>query len=233
MLELLGPRQKDLLTLLLRNKSGMTVDEISQPLGITRNAVRQHLAALQLDGLVAIAASRASGGRPEQLYALTDKGKELFPRQYSLLAQLIVESLEQESGAKALGQRLRTMGANVAAQLRSQHPDLQTPQQRVLKLSELMEQLGYNTGTSAIDSGGETIEADNCAFHNLAAKNPAVCDFDLALLTGFTRLKVDHEEFLVRGGQGCRFRFVCVGKSTCPAATAARTRKAHTRKGFG
>ena len=46
MLEILGDRQKKLLQLLLKTKSGLTVDELSGPLQITRNAVRQHLAAL-------------------------------------------------------------------------------------------------------------------------------------------------------------------------------------------
>ena len=44
MLETLGSRQKQLIRLLLKGKAGMTADELSVELGITRNAVRQHLA---------------------------------------------------------------------------------------------------------------------------------------------------------------------------------------------
>ena len=92
MIEILGERQKQLLRLLLKDKAGLTADEISSALGITRNAVRQHLAALENDGLVTPGPTRPSGGRPRQLYALTAKGLEVFPRHYSWFAQLLVEA---------------------------------------------------------------------------------------------------------------------------------------------
>ena len=102
MIEVMGQRQQALLKLLLRTKSGMTVDELSQKLEVTRNAVRQHLAALENDGLIEPGISRPSGGRPEQLYVLSDKGKEIFPRQYSWLAELVIESIRDESGENEL-----------------------------------------------------------------------------------------------------------------------------------
>jgi predicted ArsR family transcriptional regulator len=208
MLELFGTRQRKLLQLLLTNKAGLSVDELAKRLEITRNAVRQHVSALENDGLVMGGATRPSGGRPEQLYHLTGKGKELFPRQYSWLAQLVMESLKKESGANGLRERLSAMGARVAEQLRAQYPGLKTRQEKVQKLSELMEQLGYNTGSSATAaSGGPVIEADNCVFHDLALKDPDVCQFDLALLSNFTDSKVDHQECMATGGHVCRFKF--------------------------
>ena len=74
MLSILGTRQQELLTMLLKNKGGLTVDELSRQLEITRNAVRQHLAALENDGLVNPGVTRTSGGRPQQIYVLTDAG---------------------------------------------------------------------------------------------------------------------------------------------------------------
>ena len=52
MLEMLGSRQKDLLVLLLKHKVGLTADDIAEQLGISRNAVRQHLAALENERLL-------------------------------------------------------------------------------------------------------------------------------------------------------------------------------------
>ena len=142
MLEILGTRQQALMRLLLKRKPGMTVEEISKALKVTRNAVRQHLAALENNGLVAPGGTRPSGGRPEQLYVLSEAGKELFPRRYSWLAQLVVESIKQESGVEGLRARLQDMGAAVAQRMRAQHPGLTTREQRVEKLSELMQDLG-------------------------------------------------------------------------------------------
>jgi len=207
MLEILGSRQKELLSLLLKNKGGLTVDELAQPLGITRNAVRQHLSALENDRLVAQGATRPSGGRPEQLYVLADKGREIFPRQYSWFAQLVVESIKQDVGSAGLRERLGAIGSAVGINLRSQYPGLQNRQQKVEKLSEVMEQMGYNTTSMTAKGEAPTIEADNCVFHNLATKNPEICEFDLALLATFTDSKVDLQECMARGGNVCRFKF--------------------------
>ena len=206
MLELLGRRQMDLLKLLLRHKNGLTVDQLGTQLQVTRNAVRQHLATLLNDGLVQTGESKATKGRPTQLYVLSEKGRELFPRQYSWLAQLMVDSVKQETGADGLRKRLSAMGAKVGAQLRAQHPMLKTRQDKVLKLAELMEGLGYSTaGTTVLDP--TVISADNCVFHDMAQKDPEVCQFDLALLSAFTDSRVDHQECMVRGGHVCRFKF--------------------------
>jgi predicted ArsR family transcriptional regulator len=206
-LEILGDRQKQLLELLLKNKAGLTVDELSTGLKITRNAVRQHLAALESDGLIALGSTRPSGGRPQQLYALTGKGKEVFPRHYSWFAQLVIEAIKREHGAEGLRERLGEIGAGVGAQLRSQSPGLETREQKVAKLAVVMDQLGYNAKTTAAGKA-PVIEADNCVFHELAVKNPEICHFDLEMMGAFTDSKVDHQECMARGGNVCRFRFI-------------------------
>ncbi|HMA07657.1 MAG TPA: methanogen output domain 1-containing protein, partial [Ramlibacter sp.] len=75
------------------------------------------------------------------------------------------------------------------------------------KLSEIMEQLGYDT--TPLQPGGvaSTIEAHNCVFHNLAMKDPEICQFDLALMSSFTDSQVDHQECMAKGANVCRFRF--------------------------
>ena len=206
-LEILGDRRKQLLRLLLQDKSGLTVGELSGRLNITRNAVRQHLAALENDKLVSSGATRPSGGRPEQLYLLTAKGREMFPRHYSWFAQLFVESVRREHGTAGLGERLAAMGSDVAAQLRSRHPSLKTRAQRVGKLAEVMDELGYNARNATAPRGAPVIEADNCVFHELAVKDPEICRFDLAMMGAFTDSEVEHQECMARNGNVCRFKF--------------------------
>ena len=207
MLDILGDRQRQLLKLLLKDKSGLTVEKLSKGLKITRNAVRQHLAALERDGLVAQGETRPSGGRPHQIYVLTEKGKEIFPRHYSWFAQLVVESIRREHGTEGLGERLNAIGSEVAKQLRSQYPALKTRKQKVERLAEVMDRLGYDARDATAPGGASVIEADNCVYHNLAIKNPEICRLDLALLETFTDSQVDHQECMARGGNVCRFKF--------------------------
>ena len=86
--------------------------------------MRQHLASLEAVGLIAAGATRPSGGgRPQQLYVLTELGQESFPRQYSWLAQLVVASVQREEGAENMGKRLNDIGAGIARQIRSSTPN--------------------------------------------------------------------------------------------------------------
>ncbi|WP_420799676.1 helix-turn-helix transcriptional regulator [Noviherbaspirillum saxi] len=196
-----------MLELLQKNKVGMTADGLSEGLAITRNAVRQHLATLENDGLVKKGLTRASGGRPEQLYVLTEKGQECFPRHYSWFAQLLVESIEEEVGKEGFAERLDLIGERVGRQLLRQHHELSTPADKIEALSAAMKDLGYNAHTQADEQGAAVIEADNCVFHNLAMKNPNVCRFDLALLSTFSGCEVEHQECMAKNGNVCRFRF--------------------------
>jgi predicted ArsR family transcriptional regulator len=211
MLDMLAERQKDLLKHLQKHKTGSTVDELAGELGITRNAVRQHLSSLEGDGLVKLGDSRPSGGgRPQHLYVLTDKGKECFPRHYSWFAQLLVESIARETGEQGLRDRLEAMGENVAEQLTRQHAPLKNQKDKAQALTAVMQQLGYDASV-AEKSGHPVIEADNCVFHTLAMQNPEVCHFDLALMAKFTGSEIDHEQCMARGEHVCRFKLKAKG----------------------
>lgn len=203
---MLGDRQKSLLKLLLKNKAGMSVDEMSEGLSITRNAVRQHLATLENEGLLKKSESRGTRGRPEHLYILTDKGHECFPRHYAWFAQLLIESMQHESGTEGLDERLTIMGQQIGKQLYLQHAKLSNAQERVQKMAELMHQLGYDA-EARINADQDVIEADNCVFHTLAFANPHICKFDLALMEEFTGRTVEHQECMATNGQVCRFKF--------------------------
>src|SRR5690606_19927832 len=72
---------------LLRNREvGMTLDELAGIIGVSRNAIRQHITGLERDGLVKPIAVRRTGRRPSRAYGLTELGGEHFPRQYDRLA---------------------------------------------------------------------------------------------------------------------------------------------------
>jgi len=208
MSELFGDRRRRLLRHLQRNKAGASVDELAQALGVTRTAVRQHLAALTRDGLVAPGAERATGGRPVRLHVLTEAGREVFPRRYSWFARLLVEAIAREHGASGLRTRLGRIAAAVVAQLPEPVDAGAGRRDKVEDLSALMDQLGYDARKVRDVGRAPTIEADNCVFHALAMQNPAICHFDIALMTSYTGKKVELHECMAKGGKVCRFRFL-------------------------
>ncbi len=198
MLEGLGRTQQDLLHALLHQPVGMSIDELAQALAVTRTAVRQHLAALERDGLVKRGATRPTGRRPEQLHQLTEHGRELFPRQYPLLANLLIGEVAGLMGPEALLALMRQLGRKLAGDLESDVVD----EGRIV---EHMNAAGYEAKVFFRSSGEPQIVAHNCVFHHLAKAHPVVCELDLALIGTLGGAEVSHEECMLRGGQVCRF----------------------------
>ena len=198
MLEGMGRTQQDLLKALLYAPAGMSIDELAHSLGVTRTAIRQHLAALERDGLVMRGATRPTGRRPEQLHQLTDHAKELFPRQYPLLANLLIDQVAELLGEQALSRLMRGLGRKLAGDLERDVVD-------EAQIVQYMNQSGYEAQVFFRSSGEPEIVAHNCIFHQLAKDHPVVCELDLALIGALGGAEAEHLECMVRGGHVCRF----------------------------
>ena len=201
MLEGMGRTQQDLLKALLYSPAGMSIDELAHSLGVTRTAIRQHLAALERDGLVMRGATRPTGRRPEQLHQLTHHAKELFPRQYPLLANLLIDQVAGLLGEQALSQLMQGLGRKLASDLEPEVVD-------EARIVQYMNHSGYEAQVFFRSSGEPEIVAHNCIFHQLAKAHPVVCELDLALIGALGGGKAEHLECMVRGGQVCRFNVV-------------------------
>ena len=199
MLQGLGRTQQDLLNALLHHAHGMSIDELAEHLAVTRTAIRQHLAALERDGLVLRGATRPTGRRPEQLYRLTDHAKEQFPRQYQMLASVLIDEVADLIGPVALAALMRSLGHKLARD-REQHVVEEST------IVQHMNQAGYEAEVFFRSSGEQEIVAHNCVFHRLAAQHPVVCELDLALIGALGGGEVEHSECMVRGGHVCRFK---------------------------
>jgi predicted ArsR family transcriptional regulator len=198
-LEHYGPTQRRLMEALLQAPTGLSVEALAARADVTPSAVRQHLAGLERDGRVGRASRKPTRGRPEQLYTLTDAGREAFPRRYRHLAQAMIEEVGATLGPEKLADLMRRMGTK-AGKAAAAGGRASIEATAAAMLGE-----GYDAQVSTQDPG--EIVARNCVFHQLATQFPAVCEFDLALLEAATGAKPEHRECIVRGGHVCRFGF--------------------------
>jgi len=211
----LGPTQQKLLRALLHSPQGATVEMLCAALGVTHNAVRQHLTALITAGLVGRGSTRPTGGRPRACYLLLPAGRELFPRNYGLIATSMLEHVYAHAGTAGVQAMLldigRRLGASAAAALGAGDAD-----ETAAALAAQLDALGYEA--MAVRRDGETqVEAYNCVFHALAHAHPDVCRFDLAFMEAATGRPIQHLECLLRGGHACRFR---IGPAAATAGAA-------------
>lgn len=203
MLDVIGQRQQALLNLLLETKQGLTIDQMAAQLGITRTAVREHVAALERDRLITAGALASStGGRPGRLYALTPRGLALFPKQYDLMARMLLGALTQHLGTEGTEAALGDLGKTLGSQLKPQIAAGNLAE-RTRAIAALMGELGYQASAPAADE--PTIEALNCVYHELARDNQSVCQLDLALIGTLADAHVEHRACMARGDNACVF----------------------------
>ncbi len=101
---------------LLKTRGPQTADQLGGALGITSMGVRQHLVALERDGVIAHRAEQRGKGRPSHVYALTPAGDELFPRSYPQLVSGFIQATRQALGEDGLEAVFEARNATLAAQ---------------------------------------------------------------------------------------------------------------------
>jgi predicted ArsR family transcriptional regulator len=204
----LGERQQKLMRLLLKNPDGLSIEELTEQLDVTRTAVKQHLHALEEQGAVAQGQLRVARGRPSRVYVLTLAGTDFFPKQYSWFSSELLKSLKAASGAEQLISLLKTLAGGIAESI-SQRVKGKTGTERIKEVQKILTELGYEAVVERNPARHRlpVIEAYNCVYHDLAAEHPEVCEFDLQLLATLSGTEVTHEECMVRGGKCCRFSF--------------------------
>ena len=108
----------------LLRRGSRTVEELARELGLTDNAVRNHLSLLERDGVIVQSGVRrgAGAGKPATLYALHPSAESYFSRAYqpvlAVLLDVLVDELSTEQAAEILdkvGRRLSRSAGGPAA----------------------------------------------------------------------------------------------------------------------
>jgi DeoR family suf operon transcriptional repressor len=170
--QLLNTSRGRIVTLLQRG--GLTADEVASTLGLTANAVRAQITAMERDGVVQRSGRRPGTTRPSHVFELTPEVEQVLSRAYvPLLNQLVtvvaerlpsaqVEALLCETG-KGLAKEL-TRGRRLSGNLRT----------RVAAASQLLnDELGAVTHVE--ENGHFIIRGAVCPVAVLTGKNAAVC----------------------------------------------------------
>lgn len=206
MTQLNTSRQQQILTLLLHQEHGLSIDELASRLEISRNAVKQHLNGLEKQQLVQEAALTSTGGRPARNYTLTEQGRNQFPKQYSWFCGLLLDELFSELSTVERERLMRNMGLKLAASLAAQFAG-KSEGERSSALIELMRALGYHAMLEA-EAGGANIKAANCVYHELAQRYPEICHFDQALIETLLERKVEQTACMAKQDCNCRFKLL-------------------------
>ena len=103
---------------ILKERSEATIDELSEALELTTVTVRHHLDILRGEGLVEVpeVKRRATPGRPQYVYTLTDAADEHFPKNYAGFTNLMITEIKERLDPTELDRILRGMAHRMVAE---------------------------------------------------------------------------------------------------------------------
>jgi predicted ArsR family transcriptional regulator len=179
-----------------------TVDELARAVALTPNAVRQHLATLERDGIVVRRGNRrgTAVGKPATVYEIAPDAEASFSRAYAPVLTALVAALPDHIAKPALGDLLRDVGVRLAAATPAARGDLRT---RAAAGAAVLESLG---GLTEIVDEGDTvvIKGCSCPLAQAVAVCPELCEAVELMLAAVTGAVV-REHCDRRDGPRCRF----------------------------
>lgn len=213
---------------LLKRSDGASVDDLSHALGLASMTVRQHLTALERDGLVLAGEVRRATGRPHFSYRLTDDGHRRVSEGYDrLLALLVAEAGHPDPAAVNGGSsqdRRRALFRRAGAVLGERHRDEirpLAPQARVERMATVLRSHGGFADWHAAPDGAHELRDFNCVFRATVGSDGA-CDWHDAFIAAIVGAPVAAAP---AAGDGCAAccRYIIPADVPAAAAPAART----------
>jgi predicted ArsR family transcriptional regulator len=160
-------------------RDSRTVEDLRKALGITDNAVRAHLSALERDGIVHQASTRPSGRRPAVLYELTPAAERSFSQAYLPVLTRLVDTLSERMPAADLEILLRDVGERLA----KEQPALSgTLRERVEGAARVLTSLG---GLAEVEESQDalSIRGFSCPLADAVRQHPSTCHAAQALVS--------------------------------------------------
>lgn len=186
---------------LLKRRPGATVEELSRPLRISAMGVRQHLAILERDGLIYSTKRRGGLGRPANLYFLTERGQESFPRAYDRLALQLLAAAERIGGPE-LVDRLFDAREELLAQDLGEKLQGTEGEERLRKLAEIQDGSGYQSEVQP-QEGRLVLRHYNCPIARIAVRYPQACEKEYQLYRRLLDVDLERSGCAARGEGPC------------------------------
>jgi len=196
---------------ILRRRGQATVDEIVVELqkrrgAITAVTVRHHLKLLQHDELITSPElkRRTSPGRPQYIYALTDKAREHFPNNYQRLAAGLIEQLQKHLPPEGVNVILEGVADQMAENAYIPEVDFAS---RLDLVVDYLTQQGYEAAWER-STDGFVLSTANCPYHHIAEKNDTLCEMDLRLVSSLLGVVPRRISHVMDGDANCSYLIV-------------------------
>lgn len=173
----------------LKRRGALSAEALSASTALTLSGIRQHLTALERDGLVSHAVMRHGPGRPRHDFTLTDAADALYPRAYAELTNELLDyvraadpDLLDEVFARRARRRLTRFQAQLTVGPGAGDEPGPGLGERVQALAGVLDEDGYLAEWSERPDGSFRLVEHNCAVLGVAVAFGQACQSELVFL---------------------------------------------------
>ena len=196
------------ITKLLKTEGPIDSAKLAERLGLTAMAVRQHLYALQREGLVSAEERPVPIGRPAKFWRLTREADRLFPEAYAELSVALIDSVKDAFGDEGLERVLTSRCARQRTDYGKRIKPGDSLKKKLQELAKVRTEEGY---MAEIKSGGEgsfLLIENHCPICAAANACQGFCATELELFKSVLGegATVERAEHILSGDHRCVYR---------------------------
>ncbi len=197
----------------LKRAGAQDAQILAEHLGVTAMAVRQHLYALEAEGIVTATPAPRPLGRPVKLWALTPSAAPFFPDGHADLTLGLLDAMGAAFGTKGmdklLAARTRAQGKAYGARV----DRFKTLKRRLEALAEIRSEEGYMAEVRGAGRGQYLLIENHCPVCAAAAACRGLCRGELELFRAVLGpgIEVERIDHILTGARRCSYRVQRVG----------------------
>ncbi len=196
---------------IVKRDGSVTAKQLSSELSMTSMGARQHLQALQDDGLLSINDVKVKVGRPTRHWSLTQKGHEQFADQHGELTIQFIDVVEQVFGKEGLNKVVHEREKRTLHSYQQHLANCHTLADKLNTLVQLREQEGYMAELEQ-DSDGFILIENHCPICKAATRCPNLCQSELNVFQALlgSQTTIERTEHIIDGHRRCVYRISTV-----------------------
>jgi len=202
---------KDHVLRLLRARSGATVAELAEALGVGPASVRRHLDHLRVDGLADVRVERHGVGRPAFVFYPTEEAEERAPAGYSRLLSRLYQGLRSLDEGQVRGrdgaQLLHTAFEAAAERVAEEHKgevEAQSLEGRVAETSQALQREGIVDRWEK-QADGYHLSNSACPYRQAALVSTGPCELDRRTIELLVAAPVQQVSRIADGRPACEY----------------------------
>ena len=201
------------ITKLLKTEGPIGPAQLAERLGLTAMAVRQHLYALQREGLVSAEERPVPIGRPAKFWRLTREADRLFPEAYAELSVALIDSVKDAFGDEGLERVLTTRCARQRVDYGKRIRPGDSLKRKLEQLAKVRTEEGYMAEVKAEGEGSFLLIENHCPICAAANACQGFCATELDLFRSVLGpgVTVERAEHIISGDHRCVYRVATKG----------------------